>query len=47
MSYLRREVGLRTLVILGLVPMLLGQPYQTMLTVFAKDVFNDGGSGSV
>jgi MFS family permease len=43
--YLRHEAGLRTLVILALVPMLLGQPYQTMLTVFAKDVFNSGGSG--
>jgi MFS family permease len=45
MSYLKRTVTLRTLVILGLVPMLLGQPYQTMLTVFAKDVFHDGGLG--
>ena len=45
MSYLRHEVSLRTLVILGLVPMLLGQPYQTMLTVFSKDVFKDGGLG--
>lgn len=43
--YLRHEAGLRTLVILALVPMLLGQPYQTMLTVFAKDVFQTGGSG--
>lgn len=45
MSYLRHEVSLRTLVILALVPMILGQPYQTMLTVFAKDVFKDGGLG--
>jgi MFS family permease len=45
MSYLKRTVTLRTLVILGLVPMLLGQPYQTMLTVFARDVFHDGGLG--
>ncbi|MGE0060169.1 MAG: MFS transporter [Dehalococcoidia bacterium] len=45
MSYLRRTVTLRTLVILGLVPLVLGQPYQTMLTVFAKDVFHDGGLG--
>ena len=43
--YLRHEAGLRTLVILALVPMVLGQPYQTMLTVFAKDVFHTGGSG--
>jgi MFS family permease len=45
MSYLRRTVTLRTLVILGLVPLVLGQPYQTMLTVFAKDVFHNGGLG--
>jgi MFS family permease len=45
MSYLRRTITLRTLVILGLVPLVLGQPYQTMLTVFAKDVFRDGGLG--
>lgn len=45
MSYLRHEVSLRTLVILALVPMILGQPYQTMLTVFASDVFKDGGLG--
>lgn len=43
MSYLRHTVTLRTLVILALVPMILGQPYQTMLTVFAKDVFHGGG----
>jgi MFS family permease len=45
MRYLRRTVTLRTLVILGLVPLVLGQPYQTMLTVFAKDVFHNGGLG--
>ena len=45
LRYLQRETGLRTLVILALVPMLLGQPYQTMLTVFAADVFNAGGTG--
>lgn len=45
MSYLRHEVSLRTLVILALVPMILGQPYQTMLTVFARDVFDEGGLG--
>jgi MFS family permease len=44
-QYLRHEAGLRTLVILALVPMVLGQPYQTMLTVFARDVFHSGGSG--
>lgn len=44
-AYLKRESGLRTLVILALVPMLLGQPYQTMLTVFAADVFEAGSTG--
>jgi MFS transporter, DHA1 family, staphyloferrin A biosynthesis exporter len=44
-SYLKREAGLRTLVILALVPMLLGQPYQTLLTVFAADVFESGSTG--
>ncbi len=45
MRYLRGQAQLRTLVILALVPLILGQPYQTMLTVFAKDVFNTGGAG--
>jgi MFS transporter, DHA1 family, staphyloferrin A biosynthesis exporter len=44
-TYLRHEAGLRLLVILALLPMVLGQPYQIMLTVFAKDVFKSGGSG--
>jgi MFS transporter, DHA1 family, staphyloferrin A biosynthesis exporter len=44
-AYLRNEAGLRLLVILALVPMILGQPYQVMLTVFAKDVFKSGASG--
>ncbi len=30
---------------MALLPMVLGQPYQTMLTVFAKDVFKSGGLG--
>jgi MFS family permease len=45
LKYLRGEAALRTLVILALLPMVLGQPYQTMLTVFAKDVFKSGGLG--
>jgi MFS family permease len=45
LRYLRRETALRTLVVLALLPMVLGQPYQTMLTVFAKDVFRSGGLG--
>ena len=44
-AYLQREKPLRLLVIMALVPMVLGQPYQTMLTVFAKDVFESGGQG--
>src|SRR5262249_7489705 len=32
LAYLKRERALRTLVILALLPMVLGQPYQTMLT---------------
>jgi len=45
MAYLRREPGLRLLVLIAIVPMVLGQPYQVLLTVFAKDVFRSGGSG--
>ncbi len=45
MAYLRGEKALRTLVILALVPMVLGQPYQTMLAVFARDVFDAGSVG--
>ena len=44
-AYLQREKALRLLVIMALVPMVLGQPYQTMLTVFAKDVFESGSQG--
>jgi MFS family permease len=44
-AYLRSHPSLRTLVLLALVPMVLGTPYQTMLTVFAKDVLNVGGGG--
>jgi len=44
-AYLQQEKALRTLVILALVPMVLGQPYQTMLTVFARDVFESGSMG--
>ena len=44
-AYLQREKPLRLLVIMALVPMVLGQPYQTMLTVFAKDVFESGSQG--
>ena len=43
--YLQREKAIRTLVILAIVPMFLGQPYQTMLTIFAKDIFHAGSIG--
>jgi MFS family permease len=45
LGYIRGEPNIRTLVMLALVPMILGQPYMTMLTVFASDVLQVGGSG--
>lgn len=45
LAYLGRRPTLRTLVILALLPMVLGMPYQTMLTVFASDVLQVGGGG--
>src|SRR5262245_29533574 len=45
LSYLRGHATLRTLVLLALVPMVLGMPYVTMLTVFASDVLKVGGGG--
>jgi MFS transporter, DHA1 family, staphyloferrin A biosynthesis exporter len=43
--YIQGQPDLRLLVMLALVPMILGQPYMTMLTVFASDVLQVGGSG--
>jgi MFS family permease len=43
--YLRERPTLRTLVLLALLPMVLGMPYMTMLTVFASDVLKVGGGG--
>jgi MFS family permease len=43
--YLKGNPPLRTLVILALAPMILGMPYMTMLTVFARDVLAVGGDG--
>jgi MFS family permease len=43
--YVAEHDHLRTLVILALVPMIFGMPYMTMLTVFAKDVLEVGGTG--
>ena len=44
-GYLLKRPTLRTLVLLALVPMVLGMPYMTMLTVFASDVLKVGGGG--
>ncbi|MCX6024548.1 MAG: MFS transporter, partial [Chloroflexi bacterium] len=38
LRYIQSEPNLRTLVMLALVPMIFGMPYQAMLTVFAKDI---------
>ena len=43
--YVKRHPDLRVLVMLALVPMVLGMPYQAMLTVFASDVLHVGGGG--
>jgi MFS family permease len=45
LRYLRQRPTLRTLVLLALLPMVLGMPYMTMLTVFASDVLQVGGGG--
>jgi MFS family permease len=45
LAYLRTRPMLCTLVLLALVPMILGMPYQTMLTIFASDVLRVGGAG--
>jgi MFS family permease len=45
LRYIKGEPNIRSLVLLALVPMILGMPYMTMLTVFASDVLLVGGSG--
>ena len=45
MQYLWTQPALRALVLLAILPMVLGMPYMTMLTVFAKDVLHVGGGG--
>jgi hypothetical protein len=45
MIYLTGHQRLRALVLLALVPLCLGTPYMTLLTVFASDVLYVGGSG--
>jgi hypothetical protein len=44
LSYLKQRPTLRTLVLLALLPMVLGMPYMTMLTVFASDVLKVGAA---
>ncbi len=43
--YLRHTPTLGMLVLLALIPVILGNPYLTMLTVFARDVLHVGGVG--
>jgi predicted MFS family arabinose efflux permease len=43
--YIRGHSAIRTLVLVALVPMFFGQPYLTMLTVFASDVYDIGPEG--
>jgi predicted MFS family arabinose efflux permease len=45
LRYLSGHPSLRLLVMLALVPFMLGMPYNTMLTVFAKDVLQVGAEG--
>jgi MFS family permease len=45
LRYIQSQPDMRMLVLIALVPMILGMPYMTMLTVFASDVLNVGGSG--
>jgi predicted MFS family arabinose efflux permease len=43
--YVRRTPVLLTLLLLGLVPMTLGMPYQALLPIFAADVYGIGAGG--
>jgi MFS family permease len=45
MRYLWQERALLTLVMLALVPMVFGMPYQALLAIFADDVLNVGAAG--
>ncbi|HLH22546.1 MAG TPA: MFS transporter [Chloroflexota bacterium] len=44
-NYVRTQPVLQGLLVLALLPVGLGLPYMTMLTVFARDVLRVGGSG--
>ena len=43
--YIRATPIVGTLLVLGLVPMLLGMPYQTLLPIFAADIYDIGPGG--
>jgi MFS family permease len=45
LAYLRSQPTLQALLLLALLPVVFGMPYMTMLTVFARDVLEVGGSG--
>ncbi len=45
LSYIRREPALAGLVLAGLVPMVFGMPYMTLLPVFADQVLGIGNEG--
>lgn len=44
-AFIRDHTTIRLLVLVALIPMFFGQPYITMLAVFASDVFNIGPDG--
>lgn len=45
MRYVWRDVPVRVLMILGVVPLLLAMPFQSLLPVFAEDVWDVGAPG--
>ncbi len=44
-SYVYREKAILALVLLALIPMVFGQPYMTILPIFADEVLHAGASG--
>lgn len=44
-KYVKNEPTLRVLMLFSVVPMMLGMPFQTLLVVFAEDVWNTGERG--
>jgi len=45
LSYIRKSSVVFTLLVLAFAPVLLGMPYQSLMPVFAEDVFNVGAEG--